>query len=150
MEMWMDHTGVDDRGIHRKRARPGKGDGALGIDLTPMLDVVMIMLIFFIVAGSFVRESVVEMERKSTSSAESDGPSENITVQVSATDEFWVKGRRIDERAIRANISRLKAENPTASVIIKAHNKSTVNAVASVVNSSREAGIFNVSLSTGE
>ena len=88
MEMWMDHTGVDDRGLHRKRGRPAKGDGALGIDLTPMLDVVMIMLIFFIVAGSFVRESVVEMERKSTSSAESDGPSENITVQVSATDGF--------------------------------------------------------------
>jgi biopolymer transport protein ExbD len=150
MEMWMDHTGVDERGIHRKRARPPKGETALSIDLTPMLDVVMIMLIFFIVAGSFVRESVVEMERKATNEQQSDGPSENITIQVTATDEFWIKGRRIDERAVRANISRLKAENPKAKVIIKAHNKSTVNAIASVVNSSREAGIYNVALSTGE
>ena len=150
MEMWMDHTGVDERGVHRKRARPPQGETGLSIDLTPMLDVVMIMLIFFIVAGSFVRESVVEMERKATSDQQSDGPSENITVQVSATDEFWIKGRRIDERAIRANISRLKAENPKAKVIIKAHNKSTVSAIASVVDSSREAGIYNVALSTGE
>ena len=150
MEMWMDHTGVDERGVHRKRARPPKGEAGLSIDLTPMLDVVMIMLIFFIVAGSFVKESVVEMERKATSNQQSDGPSENITVQVSATDEFWIKGRRVDERAVRANISRLKAENPKAKVIIKAHNKSTVDAIASVVNSSREAGIYSVALSTGE
>lgn len=150
MEMWMDHTGVDDRGIHRKRARAPKADGALAIDLTPMLDVVMIMLIFFIVAGSFVRESVVEMERKQTSNAQASEESTNITIQISATDEYWVKGRRIDQRAIRANISRLKAENPKASVIIKAHNKSTVSAVAAAVDSSREAGIYNVSLSTGE
>jgi biopolymer transport protein ExbD len=150
MEMWMDHTGVDDRGIHRKRARPPKGDGALEIDLTPMLDVVMIMLIFFIVAGSFVREVALDVERKQTSNAQNDEPSENITVQVSATNEIWIKGRRIDERSVRANISRLRAENPKASVIIKAHNKSTVDTVASVLDSSREAGIYNVSLSTGE
>ena len=150
MEMWYDHTGVDERGVHRKRARPPKAEGALAIDLTPMLDVVMIMLIFFIVAGSFVREVAIEMERKQTSSAQSSEPSENITVQISANDDIWIKGRRIDERAVRANISRLRAENPKASVIVKAHNKSTIEAVASVVDSSREAGIYNVSLSSGE
>jgi len=150
MEMWFDHTGADERGIHRKRARPPKGEGALAIDLTPMLDVVMIMLIFFIVAGSFVREVVIEVERKPTSSAESDKPSENIIIQVAANDDIWIKGRRIDGRSVRANISRLRAENPEAAVIIKANNKSTVRTVARVVDSSREAGIYNVSLSTGE
>ena len=69
MEMWFDHSGVDERGIHRKRALPPKADSSLAIDLTPMLDVVMIMLIFFIVAGSFVHEVVVDVERKKTSSA---------------------------------------------------------------------------------
>jgi len=150
MEMWLDHTGPDERGIHRKRARPPKGDGALAIDLTPMLDVVMIMLIFFIVAGSFVREVGIEVERKPTSSAQSDAPSENIIVQVSANDQIWIKGRRIDARSVRANISRLRAENPKASVIIRANNKSTTAAVVAVVDSSREAGIYNVSLSTGD
>jgi biopolymer transport protein ExbD len=146
----MDHTGVDERGVHRKRARPPEADGALAIDLTPMLDVVMIMLIFFIVAGSFVKEVAVEVERKQTSDAQSDETSENITVQITANDDIWIKGRRIDTRAIRANISRLRAENPKASVIVKAHNKSTVTALAAVIDSSREAGIYNVSLSTGE
>jgi biopolymer transport protein ExbD len=150
MEMWLDHTGPDERGIHRKRARPAKGGGALDVDLTPMLDVVMIMLIFFIVAGSFVREIGIEVGRKPTSSAESDAPSENIIVQIAANDEIWIKGRRIDARAVRANISRLRAENPKAAVIIKANNKSTVEPVVSVVDSAREAGIYNVSLSTGD
>jgi biopolymer transport protein ExbD len=150
MEMWMDHTGVDDRGIHRKRARPPKGDGSLEIDLTPMLDVVMIMLIFFIVGGSFVREVALDVERKQTSNAQNDEPAENITVQVSASNEIWIKGRRVDERAVRANISRLRAENPKAKVIIKAHDKSTIDTVASVMDSSREAGIYAVSLSTGK
>jgi biopolymer transport protein ExbD len=115
-----------------------------------MLDVVMIMLIFFIVAGSFVRESVVEVDRKPTSSEQSNEPSENIIIQISATDEIWIKDRRIDARSVRANISRLKAGNPKASVIIKAHDKSTVNTLAAVVDSSREAGIYKVSLSTGK
>ncbi len=150
MEMWFDHTGADERGIHRKRARPMKGDGGLAIDLTPMLDVVMIMLIFFIVAGSFVRESAIEVERKATSNAQSSEKSENIVIQISATDDIWIRGRRIDTRAVRANISRMKAENPKAAVIINAHNKSTVDVLASVVDASREAGIFNVSLSNGD
>lgn len=150
MEMWYDHTGVDDRGIHRKRALPTKGETALAIDLTPMLDVVMIMLIFFIVAGSFVREVSIEVERKPTSNAQSSEPSENIVIQISASDEIWVKGRRVDARSVRANISRLKAEKPKASVILKANNKSTVKTVASVIDSAREAGIYNVSLSTGD
>ena len=151
MEMWFDHTGPDERGVHRKRVRRGDGDGgALAIDLTPMLDVVMIMLIFFIVAGSFVREVTIEVERKPTSTATSDEESENISVQITANNDIWIKGRRIDGRSVRANISRLKAENPKAAVIIKAHNKSTVDAVATVIDSAREAGIYNVSLSNGE
>jgi len=150
MEMWFDHTGVDGRGIHRKRALGGKQQEEAEINLTPMLDVVMIMLIFFIVAGSFVREVAIEVERKQTSTAQSDEPSENITVQISATNEIWVKGRRIDTRSVRANISRLKAENPKAAVIIKAHNKSTVKILAAVADSAREAGIYNISLSSGD
>ena len=150
MEMWYDHTGVDNRGVHRKRGRQPEGDSAVAIDLTPMLDVVMIMLIFFIVAGSFIRESTIEVERKPTSSAQTNEKSENIVVQISATDEIWIRGRRIDNESIRANISRIKAENPKAAVVIKAHNKSTVNVVARVVDSSREAGIYQVSLNTGD
>lgn len=150
MEMWLDHTGVDDRGVHRKRARAPREDGTPGIDLTPMLDVVMIMLIFFIVTGSFVRESAVEVAHKPTSNEASNEAPKNIVIQISATDEIWVRERRVDVRSVRANISRLKAEIQKASVVIKAHNKSTVKALAAVVDAAREAGIYNVSLSTGK
>jgi biopolymer transport protein ExbD len=150
MEMWLDHTGADARGVHRKRAGAPTGEGALAIDLTPMLDVVMIMLIFFIVTGSFVRESSIEVERKPATSNISNEPSENIVIQISASNEIWIKDRRIDIRSVRANISRMKAETPQAAVVIKAHNKSTVNVVAAIVDSSREAGIYNVSLTTGK
>jgi len=152
MEMWFDHTGPDERGALRKRVRHkriGGGDQA-EINLTPMLDVVMIMLIFFIVVGTFIREVVVEVQRKPTSDMESNQESENITVQIGADDQIWIKGRHIDERAVRANISRMKAENPKASVIIKANNKSTVAPLTAVVDSAREAGIYDIALATGD
>jgi biopolymer transport protein ExbD len=151
MEMWFDHTGPDERGALRKRVPAHQEESAgLAIDLTPMLDVVMIMLIFFIVAGSFVREVVIDVERKPTSSVESDQPSESIVIHIAADDEIWIKNRRIDARSVRANISRMKAENPKAAVIIKANNKSTVEPLAQVVDSAREAGIYDVSLTTGD
>lgn len=150
MSKWFSSDGLDERGVHRKRGRaPGEEDSA-EINLTPMLDVVMIMLIFFIVAGSFVREVVIDVERKPTSNEASDKPAENIVIQIAADDEIWISGRRIDVRSVRANISRMKAENPKASVVIKANNKSTLDPVAKVVNSSREAGIYKVSLTTGD
>lgn len=150
MEMWFDHTGADARGVHRKRAGSSPAGSTLDIDLTPMLDVVMIMLIFFIVTGSFVRESAIEVDRKPTATDPSSEPSENIIVQITPSNEIWMKNRRIDTRAVRAYISRLKAENQNAAVVIQAHNKSTINIVASVVDASREAGIYKVSLTTGE
>ena len=97
-----------------------------------------------------MREVAIEMERKQTSNAQASEQSENITVQISAQDEIWIKGRRIDGRSIRANISRLRAENPKAKVILQAHNASTVEVVTKVIDASREAGIYNVSLATGE
>jgi len=151
MEMWFDHTGPDERGVLRKRVRASQEESAgLAIDLTPMLDVVMIMLIFFIVAGSFVREVVIDVERKPTSNVESDQPSETIVIHIAADDEIWIKSRRIDASSVRANISRLKAENPKAPVSINANNKSTVEPLAQVVDSAREAGIYDVSLTTGD
>jgi biopolymer transport protein ExbD len=150
MEMWFQHTGPDQRGALRKRVSHDRAGGDQAeINLTPMLDVVMIMLIFFIVTGSFVREVVVEVQRKPTNSAESSAPSEVIAVQIAADDQIWIKGRRIDPTAIRANISRMKAENPKASVVIKANNKSTVAPLTAVVDSARQAGIYDVSLTTG-
>ena len=117
------------------------------IDLTPMLDVVFIMLIFFIVTASFIKEAGIEVNRPEASTSE---PKENVNilVAINANNEIWMDKRRIDVRAVRANIERLHAENPKGAVVVQADNKSTTETVAAVLDASREAGVYDVSLAT--
>jgi biopolymer transport protein ExbD len=117
------------------------------IDLTPMLDVVFIMLIFFIVTASFIKEAGVEVNRPEASTAD---PAENVNIliAVTANDEVWMAGRRIDVRAVRANVERLHAENPKGAVVIQADNESTTETVVAVLDASREAGVMDGSLAT--
>jgi biopolymer transport protein ExbD len=150
MEMWLDRVGVDDRGVHRKRPKPPRFETESEIDLTPMLDVVMILLIFFIVSGTFITEVVIETDRNQTTNDTASSPSENINILITSTNQIWILGRRIDVRAVRANISRMHAENPKSKVIIRAHNSSNIAAVAGVVDASREAGVYDVALSTSD
>jgi len=89
------------------------------INLTPMLDVVFIMLIFFIVTASFVKESGLDVNRPDAPTAVKK-ESANILVAIGASNEIWISGRRIDPRAVRANIERMHAENPEGAVIIQA------------------------------
>jgi biopolymer transport protein ExbD len=119
------------------------------IDLTPMLDVVFIMLIFFIVTASFIKEAGIEVNRPEASTAE---PKENVNilVAISATNEIWMDQRRIDVLAVRANIERLHAENPKGAVVIQADNESNTETVASVLDAAREAGVYDVSLATND
>ena len=119
------------------------------IDLTPMLDVVFIMLIFFIVTASFIKEAGIEVNRPEASTAE---PKENVNilVAISATNEIWMDKRRIDVRAVRANIERLHAENPKGAVVIQADNESNTGTVAGVLDAAREAGVYDVSLATDD
>ncbi len=117
------------------------------IDLTPMLDVVFIMLIFFIVTASFVKEVGigVNIPPENDNPPPPDAP-QNILVEVTATDEIWMEGRRVDVRAVRANIERLSAENPKASVIIKADGKASAEKYIAIADAAREADVYNVSL----
>ena len=119
------------------------------IDLTPMLDVVFIMLIFFIVTASFIKDAGVDVSRPDASPST---PVDNvpILVAVHANNEIWMDNRRIDVRAVRANIERLHAENPKGAVVIQADNLSTTETVAAVLDAAREAGVYDVSLSTDE
>ena len=93
------------------------------IDITPMLDIVFIMLIFFIVTTSFVKETGVEVNRPNASTAVRDERG-NILIAITANDEIWIDKRRVDLRSVRANVERLKAENPEGSVIIQADKAS--------------------------
>tara|TARA_B110000503_G_scaffold85373_1_gene129766 strand:- start:7249 stop:7653 length:405 start_codon:yes stop_codon:yes gene_type:complete len=119
------------------------------IDLTPMLDVVFIMLIFFIVTASFIKEAGVEVNRPEASTSQ---PKENVNilVAITATNEIWMDKRRIDASAVRANIERLHAENPKGAVVIQADNESNTETVAGVLDAAREAGVYDVSLATDD
>ena len=131
------------------RARPKAAADEAQIDLTPMLDVVFIMLIFFIVTASFIKEAGVEVNRPEASTSD---PKENVNILIAVTgnDEVWMDGRRIDIRAVRANVERLHAENPKGAVVIQADNTSTTETVVKVLDASREAGVLDVSLATEE
>ena len=115
------------------------------VNLTPMLDVVFIMLIFFIVTASFVKESGIDVNRPDAATAEKKERG-NILVAISATNQIWVDKRQVDPRALRANIERLHAENPQGAVVIQADKESKNGLLVQVMDAARLAGVFNVSI----
>ena len=115
------------------------------VNLTPMLDVVFIMLIFFIVTASFVKESGIEISRPGASTAVRKERG-NILIAISANDQIWMNRRQVDPRALRANIERMHAENPQGAVIIQADKDAKTGLLVKVMDAARSAGVKNVSL----
>jgi len=119
------------------------------INMTPMLDVVFILLIFFIVTASFVKEAGIEVNRPEAATAVKKERA-NILVAISDKGEIWINKRRIDVRAVQANIERLKAENPQGTVVIQADKKATTDILIKVMDSARAAGVYDVSIAAQE
>lgn len=117
------------------------------IDMTPMLDVVFIMLIFFIVTASFVKESGIDVNRPEASSSVKKAKA-SILVAISDKNVIWINKRRVDVRAVQANIERLHAENPQGSVVIQADKKSTTEILIKVLDATRAAGIEDAAVAT--
>ena len=116
-----------------------------GLDLTPMLDIVFIMLIFFIVTTSFVKESGIEVNRPSAQTAERNEKG-NILVAISENNEIYIDRRKVELRAIRPNIRRLRAENPEGSVIIQADKASQTGLLVEAMDQIRLAGVLEISI----
>lgn len=125
------------------------GEDEGGIDLTPMLDVVFIMLIFFIVTASFIKEAGIEINRPEAATASKQDQA-NILIAISASGEIWIDRRRVDIRNVRANIERLHAENPQGAVVIQADKQSTNEKLVAVMDAARSAGVYNVSIAASE
>ena len=119
------------------------------IDMTPMLDVVFIMLIFFIVTASFVKEAGIDVNRPEAATAVKKDRA-NILVAISDKGEIWINKRQVDVRAVQANIERLRAENPQGTVVIQADKKATTDTLIKVMDASRAAGVFDVSIAAQE
>jgi len=131
----------------RRRREEILKDEDTEINMTPMLDIVFIMLIFFIVTTSFTRESGITVQRPKAETTEQ-RQKKNIIIGIRATGEVWIDKRATDIRALRANVERIRAESPVEAVLIEADRKTTADILVRVMDQVRLAGIQNVSLAT--
>ncbi|MEX0914523.1 MAG: biopolymer transporter ExbD [Wenzhouxiangellaceae bacterium] len=115
------------------------------INLTPMLDVVFIMLIFFIVTASFLKESGIDVNRPDTPRV-TVNETGTILITIDGNSEILIDGRLIDPRAVRANVERIRAEKPEASVVIRADRRSFNDTLVQVMDASRQAGIYDIAV----
>jgi len=127
------------------RRRRQRHDDENEVNLTPMLDVVFIMLIFFIVTASFVKEAGIDISRPPAATAVRKERG-NILIAITENDQIWIDRRQVDPRALRANIERLHAENPQGSVVIQADKDSKNGLLVQVMDASRMAGVRSVAL----
>ena len=109
------------------------------IDLTPMLDVVFIMLIFFIVTASFIKNMGSKLIARTMHLKSLPTENQNVLININASSEILVDQRRVDVRSVRSVIQRKLAENPKGSVIISAHSEAKANTYAAVADAAQQA-----------
>lgn len=117
------------------------------IDLTPMLDVVFIMLIFFIVTAVFIKEPGVEVLRPETQIRDQ-VKNQNILIAIDAKNTIWIDRKKVDDRAVKNVIERLHADNPLGAVVIQADGGSNAAAYALVWDAAKDAGVVDIHLAT--
>ena len=129
----------------RNRTAKAQSQGQT-IDLTPMLDVVFIMLIFFIVTATFIKLPGPTVSKIDTITED---PYKKVTILVAVTeiDEFWIDKKRVEESALKLNLTRMFNENPKSGMVIQADNESSVESLAKVADIARDVGISPVAIS---
>lgn len=131
------------------RRRVDLDEEEAGIDITPMLDIVFIMLIFFIVTTSFVKETGIEVNRPDAQTAIRNERG-NILIAITESGDIWMDKRKIDVRAVRANVERMRAERPEGDVIVQADKFSRAGVMVTVMDQVRLAGVENVSIAASK
>ena len=130
-------------GLMRRKNDEGPGE----IDLTPMLDVVFILLIFFIVTSVFVTEAGIEISKPQASTADPKSK-DLILIAVSPDGDVWMDGEQVDQRFVRSRIEMRLAEAPNSSVIIQGDRAATNEHVMAIMRAAREAEVTSISIST--
>ncbi len=119
------------------------------VDVTPMLDVVFIMLIFFIVTSVFIKEAGIEVNRPdATTSSKKENVS--LLVAINNNDEIWIDKRRVDPRAVKSVLERMRAENPKGGLVIQADNEASVKTMTQVADAARSINLYDISIATTE
>ena len=133
--------------MRRQLRRRGQSDDDADINLTPMLDVVFIMLIFFIVTATFIKQTGIQVFRPDALTAEQK-PTVAMLIAISPNGEIWIDKKRVDAAAVRAHIERLHAENPKGGLVIQADREAKSEKLMAVLNAARAAGLTEVAIST--
>ncbi len=133
----------------RRKRHANSESAESDIDLTPMLDVVFIMLIFFVVTTSFIKESGVEVNQPQADTAQQQEQA-NILIAIRPNGEIWIDGRAVDVRAVRANVERLRAEFPEGQVIVQGDRAAQIGLLVKVMDQVRLAGIMNVAIAADQ
>jgi len=120
------------------------------VDLTPMLDVVFIMLVFFIVTATFIREKGLDVLRPDESDTPPPPNMQAIVISIDANNDVWIEARIVDERAVRANVERLRAETPDAPVLVQADREANTGVVIRTMDQAKQAGAAAVSIAAIE
>lgn len=123
-----------------------RSDDADELNLTPLLDVVFIMLIFFIVTASFDRETGLDVSASGNSVVETRAEAEIVLIEIGADDRLWIEGREYGRGGLIAMLTRLHAENPDFPVVVRPASDSSAEALVRAIDSARNAGIDAVSI----
>jgi len=126
----------------RKRIRE---EDEAAVDMTPMLDIVFIMLIFFIVSTSFLKEAGIEVDKPKASNSQKASKA-NIFVAINENGEIWMDRRQVDVERVAANIESMLAETPTDVVVIQADEEATHGVVVKVMDQIKAAGIDRITI----
>ncbi|CCN69264.1 ExbD/TolR family protein [Vibrio nigripulchritudo] len=129
--------------------RPAKAKEEATVDLTSMLDIVFIMLIFFIVTSSFVKESGVEVNRPQAAHASSQKDA-GIFIAITASNDVFIDKRRVDVERVQAVLETLLLDKPDASLVIQADKHSYNGTVVEVMDAAKGAGVDKIALATEE
>src|SRR6266850_822759 len=116
-----------------------------GIDLAPMLDFVMNLLIFFLITTSFVKEAGIQVEKPIASTAQHE-ESGNILIAIRQNGEVWMDRKQVDLREVRPIIERLHIERPDDSVVVIADKQAQAGMLAQVMDAVKSAGIKDVAI----
>ena len=133
----------------RKKPAFGAEEEDNEINLTPMLDVVFIMLIFFIVTASFIKEAGIDVTRPDAPTADKQDDA-SILIAISPNDEIWIDRRMTEPSEVKSVIERLHAENPKGSIVIQADENSTNDKLVVVMEAAKQAGVTNVAIAAND
>lgn len=124
-----------------------QSEGDEDVNVTPLLDIVFIMLIFFIVTSTFVKEPGIDPLRPEAETAE-ERRLASIIVAISEDDEIWINKEQVELEEVRAQVEQLRRENPRGTAVVQADAKSKTRLLVEVVNQIRATGISDVAVST--